>query len=519
MKKLLSLFLLFLLTLSVSAQMQRGMKGSYILDSFPVVSFVWNTANTEEMSPSQFVLYEGEKPIDSLKIEVLPIDNSTPVNKSILILWEDMASHGRQSEFTREMLTRFFNEVSIASTDDFNVAVFDRQKDSERNIIKPLLKQFTSDGKGLVKAIASYKNNSRTYSSYPQSTDLYSAINEAIDLLPSNRAGVIIVVTEGLNMKASGASTDMETVREKAFRAGIPIYVVKYPLAGNTPEVNILAESTFGKLVSSTTDIAAATNSLKKCYSDIDSRLRGRDYKFTFTASCERDGRPHPMRLTVDKMRRPLPPFISPSKTFIQWLVEYWWLAAIIVLVIVGGVVLIFLSSEKKKKAQEQANQNMQEQFRLQQEETERRSREMLEDIRREQEDRERSALAESERAKREAEEERLVKLMQAKNLFPRLQCKAGTEAFSYTIGKPRTTLGRDASNDVTFSTSNDAFNNQTVSGLHAEIVFNGTSFEVINKSHTYSQGIIVNGQFYQQYTLRSGDMIGLGEAIVTFYL
>jgi hypothetical protein len=168
MKKLLSLFLLSLVTLPLSAQMQRGLKGSYIFDSFPVVSFVWNTANTEEMSPSQFVLYEGEKPVDSLKIEVLPIDKSTPVNKSILILWEDMASHGRQSEFAREMLTHFFSEVSIASTDDFNVAVFDRQKDSDRNIIKPLLKQFTSDGKGLVKVIASYTNNSRTYSSYPQ---------------------------------------------------------------------------------------------------------------------------------------------------------------------------------------------------------------------------------------------------------------------------------------------------------------------------------------------------------------
>ena len=79
-------------------------------------------------------------------------------------------------------------------------------------------------------------------------------------------------------------------------------------------------------------------------------------------------------------------------------------------------------------------------------------------------------------------------------------------------MDKPQITIGRDGHNDLVLS-------DQTVSGYHAEIRFNGTAFELINKSRSYTQGIIVNGQFFQQCTLRSGDMIGLGEALLTFYV
>lgn len=520
MKKIIPFLLFPLLALPLGAQIQHGLKGTYILDSFPVVSFVWNTANPEDMNPSQFALYEGNEAVE-FKVEALPIDKSKEVNKNILILWEDMASHGRQSDFTCKMLTRFFSEASFASTDRFEVAVFDRQKDTEKNIIKPLVGEFSTDVQRLSDAVASHVKNSRQYQNYPQLTDLYSAINEGIDLLPNGRSNVIIVVTAGLNMKASGASTEMETVRRKAFSTSTPIYVVKYPLAGNTPEVNTLAAETFGQVISSTIDIASATDSIKQCYLSLDNRLRGRDYKFTFTTKCERDGKPHPLRLSVDKLPpRPInPPFIAPDKNFGQWLADSWWIVAIVVVIVIGTVVLLFFSSEKKKKEQEQANQDMREQFRQQQQESENRSREMVESLRREQEDHQRLVLAEAERAKKDAEEKRLTKLMQTKNLLPRLQCKAGTDSFIYNISKPHITIGRDASNDVAFQSSNDSFNNQTVSGVHAEIVFNGSAFEVFNRSRSYAQGIIVNGQFYQQYTLRNGDMIGIGEAIIIFYI
>ena len=79
-------------------------------------------------------------------------------------------------------------------------------------------------------------------------------------------------------------------------------------------------------------------------------------------------------------------------------------------------------------------------------------------------------------------------------------------------LTKPVSTLGRNDNNDV-------VLNNRTVSGLHAEIRFNGNGFEIVNRSQSYTQGIIINGAFYQQSALKNGDMIGLGEAVLTFYM
>ena len=516
MKRALFSILLVVACLTAEAQLQRGIKGSYNLDEFPKVSFVWNTANPELIGKSGFALYEEGTAID-FTCTSLPVDKSQSVEKSILFLWEDMASHSRQSDFTRELLTRFFRETSLATTDCFEVAAFDRQKDTERNVLHPLIGVFSSDATRLASAVEAYRKNVRTYSSFSQQSDLYQAINEGIAMLkkePADRSGVIVVVTAGLNVKASGASTEMETVRKNALEAGIPVYVVKYPLSGNTPEVNVLAESTYG-LSSSTTSVATALGNMQQQYYGMDNRLRGHDYKFTFTSQAKQGDGSHAMRLTVDKVSRPLPPYTPPKESIWQWSVSHWWLTLPLALLLIGGIVLAIVLTKKRKRA----TLAMQEQMRREQEESERRSQEAVESMRREQEAKERAAREAALRSEMAAEEERLERLMQTKNLFPRLQCKAGTESFSYTIGKPCVTLGRDADNDVAFTLKNASFNNQTVSGHHAEIVFNGSAFEVVNKSRTYKQGIIVNGQFYQRYTLRSGDMIGLGDAIITFYV
>lgn len=520
MKKTLLSGVLILLCFAIQAQPQRGIKGGYDVNGFPEVSFIWNTPNPDPIESSSFVLTEDGKPL-TFSVQEVAVDNKQSINKSVLVLWEDMASHSRQSDFTRELLTRFFQETAIAATDNFEVVVFDRQKDTEKGLLKPLIGQFTADCNRLAEAVYSYRKSDRKYATFSQQSDLYLAINEGIALLrkePADRTGVIVVVTAGLNVKASGASTEMETVRKNALDAGIPIYVVKYPLAGNTPEVNLLAESTYG-LSSSTIDVSSALENLQQQYLGMDNRLRGRDYRFVFTALAERDGNSHPMRLTVDKVRQPLPPYTAPKVTLGQWMVSHWWLVLIVAILIVGGIVLAVVFTRARNKKREQENRAMQEQMRQEHEESERRNREVVEGMRREQQAKEEAERREREEQARIEEENRLLRLMQTKNLFPRLQCKTGNDGFTYTIEKPHVTLGRNADNDVAFTTKNDQFNNMTVSGYHAEIHFNGTEFEIVNVSHTYTQGIVVNGQLAQRHTLRSSDMIGLGEALITFYV
>jgi len=95
-----------------------------------------------------------------------------------------------------------------------------------------------------------------------------------------------------------------------------------------------------------------------------------------------------------------------------------------------------------------------------------------------------------------------------AKSNFPWLQCRVGYDNFTYKIATQRTTIGRATDNGL-------ILNHVTVSKHHAEIVFTGNYFEVIDLGST--NRVIVNGQFFQRTTLRDGDIIGLGEAVLTF--
>lgn len=515
MKKIAFSFLLVLLCSGVQAQIQRGLKGTYNVDDFPTISFVWNSPNPDEISSDRFVLTEEGKTV-KFKVKTLSAKNEKPLPKNVLVLWEDMASHSLQSKVAQEALARFFREESFDTTSLFNVAVFNRQRDSRPQVLTPLLRNFTDNGYSLASAVEAYQLSKEKFTSNPQASDLYLAINEGITMLKkeANRAGVIMVVTGGLNVKAAGASTEMETVRKNALEANIPVYVLNYPFNGNAPEVRTLAESTYG-LASSSTDVSENINNLKYFYHQIDSRLRGHDYQFTFTTNSERDGKTHPMRLTVDKVSQPLLPYTAPEVTFWMWVEEH---LAICIAAVAGFILLVVLICvllARRRKARENALQDAMEEsvdkVRKESAEVVRKSEEAMERMKREQEEKVRSMKAAE-------EEERLMGLMKTKNLYPRLQCKTGDAMFSYTIGKPRVTLGRDATNDVVFADAGN-FNARTVSGRHAEIVFNGTAFELVNVSRSYTKGIIVNGQLYQRYTLRSGDMFGLGEAVVTFYL
>jgi ABC-type transport system involved in cytochrome bd biosynthesis fused ATPase/permease subunit len=139
-------------------------------------------------------------------------------------------------------------------------------------------------------------------------------------------------------------------------------------------------------------------------------------------------------------------------------------------------------------------------------------SNQNYENLKQQHEQEKNARVAAEQRKRMEEESERLVNVMRVKNLYPRLQCNVSGSMFSYSISKPVTKVGRNEANDLVLA-------HMTVSSFHAEIIFDGFSFVLYNRSNTYKQGIIVNGQFYQQCALRNGDIIGFGEAVVTFYI
>lgn len=514
MRRFLLLLIIPFLGCTLLAQPQRGIKGNYDVSNFPEVSFVWNSPSLVPLEKTAFSLTDESNNPMEFQLSVLP-PKDTIYKKSILFLWEDMKSHSNQSENTRKLLVDFFKNTVFDQSTVFNVAVFNRKSDREESVLKTLLPKFSDDKGQLVSSVESHVTDSRVFNENSKETDLYLAIDEGINMLKKepDRVGIIIVVTAGRNMTASGASTDVGRVLHDANGAHIPIYVVKYhQIAGDAFDVNTLARDTYGDVLFLTDGkVGEAVAELQNLYVNLDANCYGRDYKFTFETDAKRDGGRRPLKLYVNKEQQFIPPFIAPSMTFGLWVKEHILLFILLFLMLAGLIALAVwfimnIAKNRKKREAENKAQLQQEIDRANQE------RANLANIVNMQKQKEEAKQREEAQKAREAEDNRLLQLMHTKNLYPRLQCDVAGTSFTYTIGQLVTRIGRNEGNDVVLP-------NHTVSGFHAEIRFNGNSFEVFNKSQSYKRGIIVNGQFFQQCTLRNGDMIGLGEAVITFYL
>lgn len=519
MKKILTFGFLVLVIAAQAQIKKRGLMNEYNLEHYPEVSFIWNTANPDPMDNSKFVLT-----VDDVEIPFNCMmernNDAKSFDKNILILWEDMYIHKNQTENTRQLLLKFFDQTTFNPGDRFNIAVFNRIEPGERDhLLKLFQSDFIQDIYQLKNRIMQHPSSKKTYKEpYSRESDLYSAIEDGIEILKKEgveRTGVIVVVTAGLNLKAPGATTEMGLIKERALESGIPIYVVKYhEYGGDTPEINTLAKSTYGDVIKMTNErIDEAVNDLQDMYKRMDARYYGQDYKFSFRTTAPKDGKPHKVELLVDTKQQRIQPFIAPKTTFGEWVKEHLILCAAIVILVIGLIVLIIvLAVKSKRNNQGQINKLKEEQRKLDEEkkESDRRQRELEDALNK----KIGADAAETERMAQEKAFAQMLQQMKAKNMFPRLQCNVGGKTTtSYTIRKPVTKIGRNAcDNDV-------VLNDRTVSGYHANIEFTGSAFEVVNKSSTYTQGVIVNGQFFQRATLKSGDVIGLGESTVTFYV
>ena len=510
MRRLLTIGFLMLAVVS-QAQVIRGLKGGYNTENYPEITFIWNTASLDPLQKSDFVLTEDDVKMD-FDFAMLENNNPKPYKKNVLFLWEDMKSHSYQTDNIRALLEQFFSTTEFGPNDRFRVAVFNRKSDTIPSFLN-FLTDFEQNRYSLIAAVDSYQKSERKYDRYPDQSDLYLAINDGVNLLkkePEDRVGIIVVLTAGLNMKASGASTEMESVRKNAEEAGIPVYVVKYvgPF-GKAPEVDNLAKYTNGLTIElENNEVDRAVAELQDLYRKLDTRCYGKDYRFTFVTSAKRDGKPHPFLFTVNKAPQSLQPFVAPEMTFWLWVQQHLYLCIGLLVLLIGLIVmtiLLLVHSNKKRKRREAAS-DAKLQRKLDEVDQERAIWEQQQAAK--------EAMQQASERRKASEEEaaRLVQLMETKNLYPRLQCAVSGGLFSYMIKKPVTRIGRATDNDV-------VLNNQTVSKYHAEIRFTGYAFEVINRSTSYTQGIIVNGQFFQRTTLKSGDIIGLGEAVVTFYI
>ena len=248
-------------------------------------------------------------------------------------------------------------------------------------------------------------------------------------------------------------------------------------------------------------DAATAETALLYLYPQINKRYQGHDYKVSFTSDAKRGTEARMIVFSVNGVETQ-EQLLPPPHTFGTWISAHplWVILFVILLVALTVGAVLFIRKTKKDAAENRQELTYLEECRI-------RDKEAVEQYHRNLKNK---VQQECEGRQKQAEDERLRRLMEVKNISPRLKCRVGTDTFTYQIDKPKTLVGRELDNDSILS-------DDKISRHHAEIIFNGSHFEIIDKRSTNK--VIVNGQFVERAALKSGDIIGLGEVVITFYI
>lgn len=512
MKRFFSFILASVVVLLTYAQ-QRG-ASDFNTDEFPNVSFVWNEYNPDVISGNQVSLKEDGQ-LRSITWRNISPSRSVEKHKSIVILWEDMYSHGVQSDFTSAMLRSFFSN-GIKSNDYFNIIAFNRDK-GDGNFMQSITSGFTNSLAEIQNVLFFRKNSGDTFLQNPKCANIYQALNEAVALLekePKDNLKVIILISAGKNMNTAGAPR--EFVCEEALRRNIPIYIVKYPLDNDfsQKEIEGIEKVTFGELIvpSGSRDAQGTAAQLLKAYNNMSVRHYGQDYKITFTSLGKRNGKAHNIILNINGIDHKIS-YSSPEFSLKIWMQENIGLTIIIgcaILLLLAIIIFLIVYLSKKRKEKDMALQQKNELLKVQMEEQKKEMQAKLDAERKVREGAEIAARQKEEAARLESQQKELENIMRAKNLYPRLVFAINGETRTEVVGSPITKIGRDNNNDV-------ILNKPTISREHAIISFNGAGFEIQNVSKTNKT--IVNGQFIDKIALKANDIIGIGEVVINFYI
>jgi pSer/pThr/pTyr-binding forkhead associated (FHA) protein len=516
MMKRICLLLLLSCIFAVTVYAQQGtFKGNIDTEHFPEVSFIWNEYNPDILGDNQFTVKENGKEV-RFTVQNFAVDTVPHKNRTILFLWEDMPVRKEQYDFTQTVLLNFFKKSSD-TTARFNIAVFNRQQDNG-TVLKLRFPNFTFDKNMLADtAVSEYDHDNTFYSSNSSESDLLLAIREGLNLIgqeSKNDTRAIVVITAGRNLYVQGV--EVSPIIQQSLKNKIPVYVVQYQTRANESTlVDKLVKETYGQLIIADsrkkTDrgelVESVIEELLKHFNELNRRHYGQDYKLTFTSLSKRDGN---LSQIVVNENSPIN-YNVPDFSLFVWTKAH--LILFLILLVISLAAITFgvffgikllkgkLSDIKEQKQEEERKRTRQQ---SEQEALKRKLNETQEALKRQQ----KAAEQEKQHIQEQEQTERLAKLMRAKNLQPRILAVSSSEMFN--ISGVTTTVGRNGDNDIVLS-------GDTVSKYHAQIIFNGTGFEICDLQS--ANGIILNGQYIESAELKNGDIIQLGETIIKFYV
>ena len=514
MKKIFTFALLCILC--PFAMMAQGyMKETFNSDAFPEVSFVWHDDGVDLLTENDVRFLKENGLSKPFTMQMLQRDAQN-AGHHIVILWEDFMeiSKGKdiragQHEFVKNSINQFLSSNELSVDDEVMVAQFHRSINTT-TVMQPLGDGFSNDFGYLKDLVMSHRHSDRSFADAPNSTDLYTAVREAIELLrdlpEDGKSRAVYLFTSGHPRNVAGADS-ADQVLMLAQRCNIPVYILEYyPASGVALEPSNFAKATEGDFKAfDQNEVEQACTAMLGWYNKIDEAYFGHDYRFSFESSMKRGDDPQTVAINI-KGAEYQEQYLPPAFSLKEWIKEHVLLTVLIILLILMLIVLAIVLSvvgHKKKARKLKDLENKQRVAEAEAQQAIAQANSSLDEYKRQQE---KNRAADQERA----EQERLATLMKTKNVFPRLVYELEGSKSTYDMTKPTVTIGRDASNDL-------VFNHSSVSRQHAIITYDGYGFYIIDTNST--NHVIVNGQVQTQTVLHSADTIQLGQVNIIFYL
>ena len=179
---------------------QGVLKESFNTDEFPKVSFVWHEYNPDVLNTSEFQGLSENGKSREFTVKNIHQEIDATEDRYVVLLWEDLAYHGQNLyDFSKTTLKNFIENVDLGAEDKINISVYGRRNINEESYLRDLTGGFVNDRSALLSAINGYRRNLQKYQDFPNRTDIFPAVSEAIEMLRKQGDGVksVIVLTAG----------------------------------------------------------------------------------------------------------------------------------------------------------------------------------------------------------------------------------------------------------------------------------------------------------------------------------
>jgi len=487
-------------------------------DDYPTLSGDLWFRNPNSINTSSVTITENGK-IAPLTLNGQRKGDSIAKNKAVIFL---MVNPGplkmAQFNWYRNIIASTLSSSYIQAGDKIQIMSFNQQQQGQ--LLFPSSFRFTDQTDILKKQLKDMYPLPYRSTCGGTKTLIWSAIDQVLDLVEKENLNIpvsIVVISDDNSCNTMQAN---QTPVEKAKKLGVSVYSIARNDNNRFNSIEKVCTESFGiYYMSPNNDLAQAELKVREFMLAMKERAAGQYYSFTYETSLKNDGSNQPVTVTMPGSVTDT--FIQiPSKNMLQWIIANWWIVLILLAAI--GFLVFYLQKNKKETKQKQfeLEEKAKAEYARIKSEQERADAEMAQQLAEQerQMNQMRMKAQQEEEAKRQLQknehaEDRKKELLQEMRMrgnLPWLIVQIKGQEYRYEIDDPLFTIGREESNSLCIPVS-------TISRRHALIKFN--QGEYLIEDLQSSNGVVVNGEKYQEILLAHGDVVQLGDVYLTFMI